>query len=89
MRLRCNRRDYKKSLVTIQDLNDTNGHVVIHSIMAKIKQEPESESIGVSVRLPSLLLAQIDSLAERERRTRGNVIRLLLEDALKQRGDFR
>jgi metal-responsive CopG/Arc/MetJ family transcriptional regulator len=56
--------------------------------MAKIKQPAlESESIGVSVRLPSLLLAQIDSLAERERRTRGNVIRLLLEDALKQRGE--
>jgi hypothetical protein len=27
----------------------------------------------------------IDRLAEQERRTRGNVIRLLLEDALKQR----
>jgi metal-responsive CopG/Arc/MetJ family transcriptional regulator len=31
------------------------------------------------------LLEEIDHLAEEERRTRGNVIRLLLEDALKQR----
>ncbi len=53
--------------------------------MKVLKQEPES--VGVSVRLPSLLLAQIDTLAEQERRTRGNVIRLLLEDALKQRGE--
>ena len=56
--------------------------------MRALKQEPqELESVGVSVRLPSLLLAQIDTLAEQERRTRGNVIRLLLEDALKQRGE--
>ena len=47
----------------------------------------EPESIGVSVRLPSSLLAQIDRLAEQERRTRGNVMRLLLEDALKERGE--
>ena len=47
------------------------------------KQEPES--VGVSVRLPAALLEEIDRLAEQERRTRGNVIRLLLEDALKQR----
>jgi metal-responsive CopG/Arc/MetJ family transcriptional regulator len=45
------------------------------------------ESVSVSVRLPSSLLAQIDGLAEQERRTRGNAIRLLLEDALKQRGE--
>lgn len=51
--------------------------------MAKIKEEPES--VGVSVRLPLALLEEIDQLAEDERRTRGNVIRLLLEDALKQR----
>jgi metal-responsive CopG/Arc/MetJ family transcriptional regulator len=51
--------------------------------MAKVTaKQPEPESVGVSVRLPSLLLAQIDSLAGQERRTRGNVIRLLLEDAL-------
>ncbi len=52
--------------------------------MAKIKQEPES--IGVSVRLPVALLEEIDRVADQERRTRGNLIRLLLEDALKQRG---
>jgi metal-responsive CopG/Arc/MetJ family transcriptional regulator len=57
--------------------------------MAKTKldapRREEPESVGVSVRLPSSLLAQIDELAEHERRTRGNAIRLLLEDALKQR----
>ena len=52
-------------------------------LMAKTKEEPES--LGVSVRLPATLLAEIDRLAEVERRTRGNVIRLLLEEALKQR----
>jgi metal-responsive CopG/Arc/MetJ family transcriptional regulator len=65
------------------DIDTTN---LIRSVMAKGK-EPESQ--GVSVRLPSHLLKQIDSLAEQERRTRGNMIRLLLEDALnalKQRG---
>ena len=41
--------------------------------------------MGVSVRLPTALLADIDRIAEQERRTRGNVIRLLLEDALKAR----
>ena len=51
--------------------------------MPKIKREPEA--LGVSVRLPAALLQEIDRLAEQERRTRGNVIRLLLEDALKQR----
>jgi len=51
--------------------------------MAKTKEE--AESVGVSVRLPVNLLEEIDSLAEEERRTRGNVIRMLLEDALKQR----
>jgi len=51
--------------------------------MAKIKREPKF--VGVSVRLPVTLLQEIDRLAEQERRTRGNVIRLLLEDALKQR----
>lgn len=49
------------------------------------KKPKEEGSVGVSVRLPATLLAEIDRLAEQERRTRGNVIRLLLEDALKAR----
>lgn len=56
------------------------------TIMAKKPQkEQEVESVGVSVRLSATLLADIDRVAEQERRTRGNVIRLLLEDALKAR----
>ncbi len=39
----------------------------------------------MSFRLPAALLAQIDRLANDERRTRGNAIRLLLEEALHQR----
>ena len=51
----------------------------------KGEREQPNGSVGVSVRLPASLLAEIDRLAEEERRTRGNVIRLLLEDALKAR----
>jgi len=51
----------------------------------KPEKEQEAGSVGVSVRLPAALLADIDRIAEQERRTRGNVIRLLLEDALKAR----
>jgi hypothetical protein len=39
----------------------------------------------VSFRLPAALLAQIDKLADDERRSRGDAIRLLLEEALHQR----
>jgi metal-responsive CopG/Arc/MetJ family transcriptional regulator len=53
--------------------------------MARKQQTKDSESVGVSVRLPATLLAEIDSLAVEERRTRGNLMRLLLEDALKSR----
>jgi hypothetical protein len=45
----------------------------------------QSESVGVSFRLPTALLAQIDKLANDERRTRGNLLRLLLEEALRTR----
>ena len=43
--------------------------------------------MGVSVRLPATLLAEIDRLAQQERRTRGNLVRILLEDALKAKGE--
>jgi metal-responsive CopG/Arc/MetJ family transcriptional regulator len=49
----------------------------------KAEKEQEAGSVGVSVRLPAALLADIDHLAEQERRTRGNMLRILLEDALK------
>jgi metal-responsive CopG/Arc/MetJ family transcriptional regulator len=53
--------------------------------MARKQEARDPESVGVSVRLPATLLAEIDSLAVEERRTRGNLMRLLLEDALKSR----
>jgi metal-responsive CopG/Arc/MetJ family transcriptional regulator len=53
--------------------------------MARKQEAKDAESVGVSVRLPATLLANIDRLAVEERRTRGNLIRLLLEDALKSR----
>jgi len=53
----------------------------------KAEKQEESGSVGVSVRLPVALLADIDRLAEQERRTRGNMLRILLEDALKGRAE--
>ena len=50
-----------------------------------MKKQPEPGSVGVSVRLPANLLAEIDRIAADERRTRGNVIRIALEDWLKER----
>jgi metal-responsive CopG/Arc/MetJ family transcriptional regulator len=49
------------------------------------KAKEEQGTTGISVRLPNEMLAQIDKLANEERRTRGNAIRLLLEEALQQR----
>jgi metal-responsive CopG/Arc/MetJ family transcriptional regulator len=49
-------------------------------------EEPETVGVGVSVRLPAVLLAEIDRIAQDERRNRANVIRILLEDALEARG---
>jgi metal-responsive CopG/Arc/MetJ family transcriptional regulator len=37
------------------------------------------ELMVLSIRLPQSLLAKIDALAEQERRSRGNLVRLLLE----------
>jgi len=50
----------------------------------KTKSE-EAGTTGVSVRLPNEMLEQVDKLANDERRTRGNAIRLLLEEALQSR----
>jgi metal-responsive CopG/Arc/MetJ family transcriptional regulator len=57
----------------------------VAAMAKKPEKEEASGSVGVSVRLPESLLIQIDRLAEQERRTRGNMIRILLEDALKAR----
>ena len=48
----------------------------------KAEQEESKGSIGVSVRLPEHLVREIDRLADQDRRSRGSMIRLLLEDAL-------
>jgi predicted transcriptional regulator len=50
----------------------------------KSKKQPEQErgTTSVSVRLPDELLRQIDGLARTSRRTRGQVMRLLLEAGL-------
>jgi metal-responsive CopG/Arc/MetJ family transcriptional regulator len=42
------------------------------------------DSIVISVRLPRVLLEQIDQRAERERRPRANLVRLLLEQAMER-----
>jgi len=49
------------------------------------KDKDEPGTVGVSVRIPTEMLREIDRLADQERRTRGNMVRVLLEDALKQR----
>ena len=51
------------------------------------RNEPEDiqGSASVSIRLPKEMLDQIDRMAEEERRSRGNMIRYLLEDALQAR----
>jgi hypothetical protein len=43
------------------------------------------KTVTVSFKAPVDLLAQIDRLAKDERRSRGNAIRLLLDEALQQR----
>ena len=51
--------------------------------MAKaIVKAGESETVGVSVRLPKELRAKLEAVAADERRTLGNVIRIALEDWL-------
>jgi hypothetical protein len=68
------------------------GYILVCSNMKKQQRfYPESEvakqpkSVTVSFIVPVALLAQIDELASDERRSRGNAMRLLLEEALRQR----
>ena len=46
----------------------------------------KDDSVVISVRLPESLLESIDARAEQERRPRGNLIRLLLEQAVEEWG---
>lgn len=79
-------------MVTAWSVLDYKGIICIQCAM-KTTKAPDQEAgrasggstTGVSVRLPGEMLAQIDRLANDERRTRGNAIRLLLEEALKAR----
>ena len=49
------------------------------------KQDTKDDTVGISVRVPKVVVEEIDRIADVERRTRGNVIRILLEDALAAR----
>ena len=51
--------------------------------MAKPKASERGTS-SVSVRLPDELIERIDSRANEEHRSRGNLIRMLLEEAMTQ-----
>jgi predicted transcriptional regulator len=46
-------------------------------------------SVATSVRLPAAIREQLDAIAEEERRTLGNVIRIALEDWLATRSGQR
>ena len=45
----------------------------------------ENDTVGISVRVPRAVVEEIDRVAETERRTRGNVVRIALEDWLAAR----
>jgi Arc/MetJ-type ribon-helix-helix transcriptional regulator len=48
------------------------------------KQEKD-DTVGISVRVPRAVVEEIDRVAADERRTRGNVVRMALEDWLAAR----
>jgi metal-responsive CopG/Arc/MetJ family transcriptional regulator len=50
--------------------------------MAKKTERDDRGTSSVSVRLPDKLIAQIDSRAKEEHRSRGNLIRMLLEETM-------
>ena len=51
--------------------------------MAK-KAKEERGTSNVSVRLPDELISRLDTRANQEHRSRGNLIRMLLEEAMRQ-----
>jgi len=53
--------------------------------MAKQNKEVEGEFVALSMRMPIDLLATVDAVATDEGRTRSNMIRRLIESALKTR----
>jgi metal-responsive CopG/Arc/MetJ family transcriptional regulator len=44
------------------------------------------QDAAISLRLPQTLLKKLDAQAKKEQRTRGNLIRVLLEKALEKKG---
>ena len=46
----------------------------------------QERSIVLSLRLPEKLVKRLDAIAEKELRTRVNMIHLLLQEALEKRG---
>ena len=53
--------------------------------MAK-KTKVEEGTVATSVRLPTDIRERLEAIADEERRTLGNVIRIALEDWLDERG---
>jgi len=51
-----------------------------------MKKGKDTETVVISVRLPKELLHRLTEKAEEERRPRANLVRLLLEQALKAKG---
>ena len=45
-----------------------------------------TQDAAISLRLPQALLKKLDARARKEQRTRGNLIRMLLEKALENKG---
>jgi metal-responsive CopG/Arc/MetJ family transcriptional regulator len=52
--------------------------------MAKKAKKEDRGTSNVSVRLPDELISKLDTRANEEHRSRGNLIRMLLEEAMTQ-----
>ena len=50
-----------------------------------VRRMAQQDSIVLSIRLPAKLVKRLDTLAERELRTRVNMIHVLLQEALDNR----
>lgn len=81
--------DIGHQVVTSELLNQGVVSVTLAGMKAARKPPPNKEdedgSIGTSIRLPKELRARLGQIAAEERRTFGNVVRILLEDALAAR----
>lgn len=54
--------------------------------MSKERSKADEGTIATSVRLPADMRERLEAIAEEERRTLGNVIRIAIEDWLDERG---